>query len=297
MLTALLTVLALVAFAANSILCRLALRDGAIDAASFSTIRIAGGALALALAVAWTRPPRDASGSWTSAFLLFLYAVPFSLAYSALTAATGALILFGCVQLTMIAGAFWRGERSRGLEWGGFALALCGLVYLLLPGLSAPAPAGAAMMAIAGVAWGGYSLRGRRSVYPLLDTAGNFIRAVPLAVAVTMISLGGMRVSVRGALLAVASGVLASGFGYVAWYAALRRLSGTRAALVQLSVPVLAAAGGVLLLGEPVSTRLAVSASLVLGGIAVALAARQVDPRPSTSQSRFTGSGVRGGSL
>jgi drug/metabolite transporter (DMT)-like permease len=274
MRTALLTVLALVAFAANSILCRLALRDASIDAASFSTIRIAGGAAALLLATASMRQPARASGSWTSAALLFLYAVPFSMAYGSLTAATGALILFGCVQLTMITAVLWGGERSRGLEWSGLALALSGLVYLLLPGLSAPPPAGAALMAVAGIAWGGYSVRGRRSIAPLRDTAGNFARAVPFALAVTVVMVMRVNLSVRGTVLALVSGILASGFGYVAWYAALRGLTGTRAALVQLSVPVLAACGGVVFLGERLSTRLVGSAGLVLGGIALALAAR-----------------------
>ena len=278
-MTALLTILALVAFAANSILCRLALRDAAIDAASFSTIRIAGGAAALMLASASMRRPSRASGSWTSATLLFLYAVPFSIAYASLTAATGALILFGCVQLTMIAGALRGGERSRGLEWVGFALALGGLIYLLSPGLSAPSPVGAALMAAAGIAWGAYSLRGRRSVAPLRDTAGNFARAVPLALAVTAIAVSRVNLSARGVALALVSGVLASGFGYVAWYAALAGLTGTRAALVQLSVPVLAAAGGVIFLGERPSTRLVGSAVLVLGGIAAALAAPEHQPR------------------
>ena len=235
--TAFLTGFALVAFAAHSILCRLALRDDAIDAASFSTIRIAGGAATLTLALGWMGQPRPASRSWTSAALLFLYAVPFAMAYRSLSAATGALILFGCVQLTMIAGALRGGERSHLLEWAGFALALGGLVYLLLPGLSAPSPVGAALMAIAGMAWGGYSLRGRKSAAPLLDTAGNFTRPVPLALAVTVVLLPQANVGVRGAVLALVSGVLASGFGYVAWYAALRGLTGPRAALVQLSVP------------------------------------------------------------
>lgn len=276
MRTPLFTASALVCFAANSILCRMALGRAAIDPASFSTVRLVSGALALALLArlagrhARPRPP----GDWVSAALLFLYAVPFAFAYLWLGAGTGALILFGAVQSTMIASALRSGERPHHLEWGGLLLAIAGLVYLVLPGLAAPPPAGAAVMALAGVAWGFYSLRGRGSADPLLDTAGNFARAVPLAAAVSAVALARLHVSRDGLILAAASGALASGLGYVLWYAALRGLSATRAATVQLPVPVLTAIGGAVVLAETITARLVVATVLVLGGVAIALWAR-----------------------
>jgi drug/metabolite transporter (DMT)-like permease len=270
------TTLALIAFAANSVLARLALRGGAIDAASFSTIRLAAGAAALLLVSAYTPGSAKASkGAWTSAVLLFLYAVPFSFAYTQLGTGTGALLLFGCVQITMLIGALWTGERPRRLQWLGLALALAGLVYLVLPGLSAPPTRGAALMALAGFSWGLYSLRGRRVSAPLAHTTSNFTRAFPLAaitsVMLAVLSRSALHARPTGIALAATSGAVASGMGYVAWYAALKGLSATRASIVQLSVPVLAAAGGVVFLRESVSTRLIVSSSLVLGGILLAV--------------------------
>ena len=275
MQTAALTILTLVAFAANSILCRVALRDGSIDAASFTTIRLASGAAMLLVVVAWMRSDATrASGSWTSAAIMFLYAVPFSFAYVSLSAGTGALILFGAVQVTMMSVALWSGERPHPLQWIGLAVALGGLVYLVLPGLAAPSPTGAGLMALAGIMWGAYSLRGRGSA-ALAQTTSNFLRAVPLACAVSIAALPYAHVERDGVLYAATSGALTSGLGYVVWYRALRNLNATRAAVVQLAVPVLAAAGGVAFLGERVSLRLVVSSAMVLGGIALALFARE----------------------
>ena len=213
-------------------------------------------------------------GSWLSAALLFLYAIAFSFAYLSLGAGTGALILFGSVQLTLIVLALRNGERPRAWEWTGLMLALGGLVYLVLPGLSAPAPLGSALMTLAGMAWGFYTLRGRGSKDPLGDTAGNFVYSVPMTLLVRLVSFSNVHVSMKGIALAAASGALASGVGYVIWYAALRGLTTTRAAAVQLSVPVLAAWGGVLFLAEDVSMRLLLAGALILGGIALSVAGR-----------------------
>jgi len=274
MQTVLYTLLALVAFAANSVLCRIALRNGAIDPASFSTIRFAAGAATLLFVTAFTER-RATPGSWTSAVILFLYAVPFSFAYTRVTAGTGALILFGAVQLTMISTGLWRGERPHALQWFGLGLSLAGLVYLLLPGIGTPPLSGAAMMALAGVSWGVYSLRGREAVSPLAQTTSNFVRSVPLILAVSLLMSSQFHVEPSGALFAALSGVVASGLGYVVWYLALRGLTATRAAVVQLAVPILAAAGGVTLLSETLSPRLVISSAMVLGGIAMALLARE----------------------
>lgn len=216
-----------------------------------------------------------AKGSWLSAGMLFLYAVPFSFAYILLSTGTGALILFGSVQLTMMTAALWSGEKPRPLQWLGLALALGGLVYLVLPGLQAPSFAGAALMALAGFSWGLYSLRGRSASDPLAQTTSNFVRSLPMVFLVSLVSLPHFNVQRQGALLAIASGALASGLGYVAWFAALRGLTATRAAVVQLLVPILAALGGIVFLAEAISGRLMVSTVLVLGGIALALIGRE----------------------
>lgn len=270
--TVLLTALALLAFAGNSLLCRIALSRTAIDAASFTLLRIAAGALVLGLIARWHRASRTGSGTWISAAALFAYAAGFSFAYRALSAATGALLLFGAVQATMIGHGLVLGERLRPLQWTGLALALAGLVVLVLPGLAAPSPEAAALMLMAGVAWGIYSLRGRGAGDPTRVTAGNFLRAVPFAMALSLLStVSGMSVDATGAACAIASGALTSGVGYAVWYAALPTLGATRAATVQLSVPVLTAIGGVLLLGEVASARLALAAVAILGGIALVL--------------------------
>jgi drug/metabolite transporter (DMT)-like permease len=273
--TLLVTTVALLAFAGNSLLCRLALGQEAIDAASFSTIRILSGAATLAL-IAWPRWRRDGRSriDWRTAGALFVYVVFFSFAYLTLSAGTGALILFGAVQLTMFIYALTAGERFTLVSWLGLGIAFGGLVYLVSPGLTAPDPLGALLMAIAGLAWGAYSLLGRSAGDPLAATANNFIGALPLALLVSVLFLGRMDISPSGALLAVASGAITSGLGYVVWYAALRGLTAGSAASVQLSVPVIAAIGGVILLGEDVSARLALASAATLGGIALVLAQR-----------------------
>jgi drug/metabolite transporter (DMT)-like permease len=274
--TAVLTVLALTAFASNSLLARAALRGQLVDAGSFTLVRLASGALALGLLAgrrgAWD--PVWRSGSATAAGALFAYALAFSLAYLRLDAGTGALILFGAVQVTMIGWGMTTGHRPAPLEWLGLLVSLAGLVLLVAPGLRAPDPAGAALMALAGVAWGVYSLRGVGSADPVGANASNFIKAVPLAVVAAVVLSSVRHVSPRGFLLAAISGAVTSGLGYAVWYAALPGLTPLRAAVLQLAVPVLAAAGGVGLLGETVTLRLAVAGIVVLGGIALAVFAR-----------------------
>ena len=206
--------------------------------------------------------------------MLFLYAAPFSFAYLGLSTGTGALILFGFVQMTMIVGALLSGERPTPLQWLGLLLALAGLVYLMLPGIAGPPIFSAALMALAGFSWGVYSLWGRGGANPLAQTTGNFTRAVPLVILLSLITLPDLHIEIEGALLAVASGALASGVGYIVWYAALGGLTATNAAIVQLSVPILAAAGGVAFLPEAVTFRLALSALMILGGIAFAVLER-----------------------
>ncbi len=275
----LLTLAALVAFAANSVLARVALRAGAIDPASFSAIRLATGALTLGLIAAARGSRPGAAGSWRGAALLALYAVPFSFAYVALTTGTGALILFGTVQVTMIGAGLLLGERPPATTWLGAALAAGGLVALVLPGLAAPPLGAAALMAVAGVAWGAYSLVGRGATEPLLATGGNFLRAAPLGLmalaAAILLAPGAHRVTAPGVALATASGALASGLGYVAWYAALPGLTRTQAALTQPAVLVLAAAAGVVLLGEALTLRLVLSGSAILAGIALVVLPRR----------------------
>ena len=263
----LLTALAMVAFAGNSVLCRLALAQTAIDAATFTTIRIVAGAVTLWLIVHARRG--NVAGNWISGFALFAYAAAFSFAYVWLSAGTGALLLFGSVQATMIGWGLAKGERLGGIQIAGLALALAGLVGLLLPGISAPSPAGSALMIGAGIAWGVYSLRGKGAGDPTGVTAGNFVRAVPFALAVSIVSLPAFSLDAWGIAYAVASGALASGVGYAIWYTALRSLSATRAATVQLSVPAIAAAAGVVFLAEQLTMRLVVASVAILGGIAL----------------------------
>ena len=274
--TAVATAFTMVAFASNSVLCRLALGPRVIDAASFTTLRLVSGALMLALIVGLSRGGRFGAtrSTWASAAMLFVYAIAFAFAFLSLSAGTGALILFGCVQVTMIVAALLEGERPGVLEWLGLATAVAGLVYLVLPGLAAPSPLGSALMAIAGISWGLYSLYGRRALDPLAETAGNFLRATPLAVVASAIALPYLHLTPRGIVIACVSGAVTSALGYVIWYVALRGLTATRAATVQLSVPVLAAFGGVAFLSESLSLRLSLASILILGGIGLAIAGR-----------------------
>lgn len=274
--TLLITAFALLMFAANSVLCRMALGAGTVDAASFSSIRLASGAAMLLLIVlSRDRGKIDRGGDWSSAFWLFLYAVPFSFAYLGLTAGTGALILFGSVQTTMLLLAWRSGERPSRAQWTGLLIALGGLVYLVSPGLSAPPAWNAAWMAVAGASWGIYTLRGRNGGDALLRTTGNFVRAVPMVTVVSAVTWSQANITATGAVLAVISGSLASALGYVAWYMALKHLTATKASTLQLSVPVIAALGGAVLLAESLTLRLVLASTLVLGGVALTLIKRQ----------------------
>jgi drug/metabolite transporter (DMT)-like permease len=277
--TAALTALAMLAFAANSLLCRLALGGEQIDAASFTTIRVFSG-VAVLVAISLARQGKVSPGAanWRSAAALFAYMAFFSFAYITLGAATGALILFGAVQLTMFAFALRSGERFAPIAWGGLMLAAFGLVYLVSPGLAAPDPLGATLMAIAGVAWGAYSLLGRGASDPLAATTMNFVYTAPLVALVSAFTFSGAHWSNPGVVYAIASGAIASGCGYVIWYAALRGLTAARAATVQLSVPVIAAIGAVLLLAEPITLRLVLASVATLGGVAIVLAQRLARP-------------------
>jgi len=273
--TLMLTALAMLAFAANSVLCRLALGAGHIDAASFASVRVAAGAIVLATLMAprWRRQARAAT-DWRMVFMLFVYMAFFSFAYVTLSTGTGALILFGAVQLTMFAVALRLGEHFSVMSWTGLVLAFAGLIYLVSPGLTAPDPLGALLMSIAGVAWGVYSLLGRGAADPLEATANNFIFCVPMVAAVSLFFHVEFHATAKGIVLAATSGGIASGIGYAIWYTALRGLTATRAATVQLSVPAIAALGGVLLLAEELTTRLIVASVATLGGVWVVLAQR-----------------------
>ncbi len=270
-----LTLLAMIAFASNSLLCRIALKHTDIDAASFTTIRLISGAVALWLIVQIRQGTNEGKGNWLSASALFVYAAGFSFAYISLPAATGALMLFGAVQITMIGYGIWSGERLLRWQVVGLILALGGLIGLLLPGLSAPPLYSSIMMLGAGVAWGVYSLRGRGVGDPTRVTAGNFMRAALIAVILSVLMLNNISLNNLGVWYAISSGAIASGIGYAIWYTALPGLKATNAATVQLSVPVIAAFGGIVFLGEPISLRLAIATVTILGGIALVILEKQ----------------------
>jgi drug/metabolite transporter (DMT)-like permease len=270
-----LTSLTMIAFAGNSLLCRAALKHTGIDPASFTAIRLLSGALMLWLVVRVRSGTRTSGGNWLSAFSLFAYAAGFSFAYVSLPASTGALLLFSAVQATMIGYGLWAGERFRRLQLIGLMLACGGLVGLLLPGLSAPPLSGSILMLGAGIAWGVYSLRGKGAGDPTIVTAGNFLRAVPFTAALSVAMLNTTSLDHAGFWYAVSSGAFASGIGYAVWYTALPALKATSAATVQLSVPVIAALGGIVFLGEHVTLRLILASAAILGGVAMVIREKQ----------------------
>jgi drug/metabolite transporter (DMT)-like permease len=261
------TILAMLAFAGNSILCRLALKTTSIDPASFTTVRMVAAAITLAVILRLRGKKSLNGGSWKSAVALFVYAAAFSLAYVNLTAGTGALLLFGAVQLSMISTSLWRGEKISLPQILGLVLALFGLMLLVFPGLSAPPPASCALMIAAGIAWGVYSLRGRGVADATAVTADNFMRTVPMTLLFSLIAIMQFKLDAIGIVFALLSGAITSGIGYAIWYKALPNLKPFEASIVQLSVPIIAAFGGILLLGEALSIRLTLAAIAVLGGI------------------------------
>lgn len=272
----LLTLLAMLAFAANSILCRMALGDQLIDAASFTTIRLSSGAVMLAIIVALRNPTlRIRTIDIKASVALFLYAICFSFAYIDLSTGTGALILFGTVQITIIIFGVLQGDRPKILAWTGVVLACSGLVYLVSPGVSAPSAGGTVLMVTAGLAWGVYTFRGKGVTNPIAQTTWNFIGTVPLTLIASLIFISSIDLQIPGILLAILSGALASGVGYVIWYAALPFLKPTSVASVQLSVPMIAAFGGVLFMAEPLSMRLIISSIVILGGLALVIQANR----------------------
>lgn len=274
---ALLTVLALFSFAGNSVLCRMALTDEVIDAASFTSIRLFSGIVFLLfLVVIKTKEKMTiATGSWLSSLLLFLYAIAFSYAYLTLDTGTGALILFGAVQATMIMSGLLKGRQFLVIEWVGLLLALLGLVALLMPGAAAPSLTGFVLMAGSGIAWAFYTLAGKNSKNPLIDTANNFLRTLPFIAMTMLLTFSEIQISNKGILLAIASGAVMSGLGYAIWYSVLPSLTLTQAAILQLTVPIIAAVGGVLFSNEVITIKLISSSILVLGGVLVVTVGRR----------------------
>ena len=288
MLVGILTALTLIAFAANSLLCRMALGGELIDPVSFTTLRLVSGAFILvpiSRFAAESPPAPEKKGSWGSGLALFVYAAAFSLAYVSLNTGMGALILFGAVQATMIGAGLKSGERPHPVQWLGLIAALGGLVYLVSPGITAPDPLGAFLMLISGIAWGVYSVRGVTA--PISSTTANFVRAAPMAAIASAIAFSLVHVGETGIVLALVSGTLTSGLGYVLWYKALRGLTTTRAAIVQLLVPVLAAFGGVAFLAEQVSLRLAIASALILGGVTMAILNRASSADTAAAESTY----------
>ncbi|MDH5184310.1 MAG: DMT family transporter [Gammaproteobacteria bacterium] len=282
--TILYTSLALIAFAANSVLCRMALGEQSIDAAGFTIIRLLSGAIILGLILLMTHKPNNkhSNGSWSASLMLFIYALCFSFAYISLDTGTGALILFGSVQFTMITISLFSGTRLHYSEWLGLTIAFFGFVFLVLPGISTPSGTGFILMTLSGIAWGIYTLKGKGSNSPLSDTSYNFIRTLPLLLILLSISYPMISLSSKGIILAILSGALASGIGYSIWYLALALLTSTQAAVVQLSVPIIAAFGGVFWMQEPITERLMLSSTLILGGILLVVLGRKYLLRKGT---------------
>ncbi len=277
MKTLLLTSAALIAFAGNSILCRLALGEGGIDAASFTSVRLITGVLVLVLILKWGQPHQAApsKGSWFASLMLFIYAIGFSFAYVSLETGTGALILFAAVQITILTMGFVAGHRLYPMEWLGAIIAFTGFTYLVLPGVTAPPLSGFLLMSAAGIAWGLYTLAGKGSADPLGDTAHNFFRTMPLVALLVVFTLKDAHLTFEGMLLAMLSGGLASAIGYTIWYMALAGITTTQAATLQLLVPVIAAVGGIVFAGEVLSIRLLLSAAMILGGILLVILGRK----------------------
>jgi drug/metabolite transporter (DMT)-like permease len=274
-----LTIVAMLAFAANSVLCRLALAQGSIDPTSFTLVRVGSSVVTLWLILAFTGRASLMYGSWRAAFALFAYAAAFSFAYITLSAGAGSLLLFGAVQATMVTTGLVRGERLTAPQWFGFAVALVGLAVLLIPGVAAPPIGGALLMLAAGIAWGAYSLLGRGAVDPLAATAGNFLRALPMAaILLGLAAMFGTKLDQSGLVYAIMSGAVASGLGYTIWYAGLPGLSQAQGASVQLSVPAITALAGTIALGEAITFRLSLSSVAILGGIALVIASRPRAP-------------------
>lgn len=291
MIVVVLTAVTLIAFAANSLLCRMALGGHLIDPVSFTTIRLVSGALALitiSRVFGESKMPQKIKGSWGSGLALFAYAAAFSLSYVSLSTGIGALILFGSVQMTMIGAALKSGEKIGPMQWVGSVAAICGLIYLVLPGISAPDPLGAILMCVSGIAWGVYSIRGKGVSSPVTMTAGNFTRSAPMAVIASVVAFSSVHLITFGILLALISGVVTSGLGYVLWYKTLRSLTTTQASVVQLVVPVLAAFGGVAFLSEQVSARLIVASAMILGGVALAVVKRKPMVSPNSEANLTT---------
>ncbi|WP_299880830.1 DMT family transporter [uncultured Cocleimonas sp.] len=277
MKTILLTVLALIAFAGNSVLCRLALNDDVIDAASFTSIRLLSGIIFLLILVA-IRTKGEVNlknGNWLSAVLLFLYAIAFSYSYISLDTGIGALILFGTVQVTMIMAGFLKGHRLTLIEWLGLFIAFSGLIVLLMPGASAPSLLGFGLMVISGIAWALYTLAGKGAKNPLLDTANNFLRTLPFVLLLTVLTFNNAQISNQGIFLAILSGSVTSGLGYAIWYSALAGLHVTQAAIIQLTVPIIAAIGGLLFSNEVITSKLIISSMLVLGGVLLVIVGKK----------------------
>ncbi len=279
MKTITLTLLALIAFAANSVLCRLALGDAKIDAVSFTVLRLLSGIIMLMVIISLTSKKHDSSvnGSWLSATLLFLYAITFSFAYISLDTGTGALILFGAVQITMIVISLFAGNKLHPSEWLGIIVAFAGLIYLVLPTISTPSFNGFILMSIAGIAWGIYTLRGKSALDPLRETAFNFARTTPLLIGLVLVAftiMPSIQITNDGIILAILSGALASGIGYMIWYSALKGLTATEAAVVQLLVPLIAAIGGIIFVSEVVTNRLIYSGFMILGGLLIVVLGR-----------------------
>ncbi len=280
------TVLALVAFAGNSVLCRLALGQGSIDAGSFTVVRLLSGIVVLLLLLQMTKkrsPNNAAKGSWRAACYLFIYAVAFSFAYLSLDTGVGALILFGAVQITMIGMGLLAGDRLTPWNTVGVLLSFSGFVYLVLPDLTTPTFKGFVLMAVAGIAWGFYSLAGKGASNPLADTAYNFLRTLPLVIVLLIASIPWSVLTLHGVILAMLSGAITSGIGYALWYAALAYLSAMQAAVLQLSVPVIAACGGILFSAEIIGVRFMMASLLILGGILLVILSRY----PSLNKKTF----------